>query len=262
MSSKPVKKVRYTSSTKGSSVHDGTSSTPHPSSKPSSSTHRPSFSHQRHPSDSGVGSSSSNSATAQVNSTSFYTDAERSEQRQNVQALNEAVNTLKDRVQVLEHENRGLKKELSESNREKRGFRHQNDELRRQNEEFRHQCEEHLHTIDNLKKEKSRAKENRDGKDSDGIRVRGSDIKNHTREKGPRREDPRNRRAKHTAHDGTGKRTGFQRKAGGRTPPSATPGPRATNQLSRIARSAVAALPRRRTLAFAREMSFGHAYWC
>ncbi|RAL67278.1 hypothetical protein DID88_008042 [Monilinia fructigena] len=170
MSSKPVKKVRYTSSTKGSSVHDGISSTPPPSSKPSSSTRRPSFSLQRHPSDSGVGSSSSNSATAQVNSTSFYTDAERAEQRQNVQALNEVVNTLKDRVQVLEHENRGLKKELSESNRERREFR-------RQNEEFRRQCEEHLHTIDDLKKEKSRAKESRDGKDSDGIRVRGSDIK-------------------------------------------------------------------------------------
>ncbi|KAA8565949.1 hypothetical protein EYC84_009758 [Monilinia fructicola] len=177
MSSKPVKKVRYTSSTKGSSVHGGTSSTHPPSSKPSSSTRRLSFSHQRHPSDSGVGSSSSNSATAHVNSTSFYTDAERSEQGQNIRALNEALNTLKDQVKVLEHEKRGLQNDLSERNHERREFRRENDELRLQNEELRRQCEEHLRTIDDLKKEKSRAKESRDGKDSDGIRVRGSDSK-------------------------------------------------------------------------------------
>ncbi|KAJ8063348.1 hypothetical protein OCU04_008576 [Sclerotinia nivalis] len=163
MSSKPAKKVHYTSSTKGSSVHGGPSSTPPTSSKPASSTRRPSFSHQRHPSDSGVGSSSSNSATAQVNSTSFYTDAERAEQRQNVRALNEALNTLKDRVKTLELKNRDLEETLAESNREKR-------ELRRERDEF-------LRTIEELKKDKNRAKDTRDGKDSDGIRVRGSDTK-------------------------------------------------------------------------------------
>ncbi|QSZ36055.1 hypothetical protein DSL72_007179 [Monilinia vaccinii-corymbosi] len=163
MSSKPVKKVHYTASTKGSSVHGGSSFAPPLTSRPTSSTRRQSFSHQRQPSDSGVGSSSSNSASAQVNSASFFSDAERFEQRHNVAALNEAINTLKDRVQALEHENRELKNDLAESNRDRR--------------EMRRQCEDHLRTIEDLKKEKSRAKEGRDGKDSDGIRVRGSDVK-------------------------------------------------------------------------------------
>ncbi|ESZ90084.1 hypothetical protein SBOR_9530 [Sclerotinia borealis F-4128] len=162
MSSKPVKKVHYTSSTKGSSVHGGPSSTPPTSSKPSSSPRRPSFSHQRHPSDSGVGSSSSNSATAQVNSTSFYTDKERDEQRRNVGALNELVQTLKERVQILELKNLNLENDLSESNREKREFRREAEDLQR--------------TIDEMRKEKSRAKDGREGKESDGIRIRGSDL--------------------------------------------------------------------------------------
>lgn len=162
MSSRPAKKVHYTSSTKGSD-HGGPPSTPPLSSRPTFSTRRPSISHQRRPSDSGVGSSSSNSATAGVNSTSFYTDAERSEQRQNVRALNEVVNTLKDRVQTLEAKNLNLEDSLAESNREKR-------ELRREYENFRR-------TVEESRKEKSRAKDAREAKESDGIRVRGSDIK-------------------------------------------------------------------------------------
>ncbi|KAM0131936.1 hypothetical protein ACHAPC_001978 [Botrytis cinerea] len=161
MSSKPVKKVHYTSSTKGSSVHGGNPSSPPITSQPTSTPRRPSFSRQRHPSDSGVGSSSSNSATAPVNSTSFFTDTERAEQRQNVYALNEVLSTLKERVKSLESKNCSLEEKLAESNREKR-------ELRRERDES-------LHTIEALKKEKSRAKDGREAKESNGIRVRGSD---------------------------------------------------------------------------------------
>ncbi|KAI9645150.1 hypothetical protein NHQ30_005884 [Ciborinia camelliae] len=201
MSSKPVKKVHYSASTKGSSVHGGPSPTPPLSSRPASSPRRSSISHQRHPSDSGVGSSSSNSATAAVNSTSFYTDVERSEQRQNPRALNEALNTLKDRVQSLELENRELQSELSERNRKYRDLRRESDdqvqsvqavqavdlenrnlkseisEVNRKYRDLRHEHQDSLRTIEELRKELSRAKNGRDGKDSDGIRVRGSDIK-------------------------------------------------------------------------------------
>ncbi|KAF7950480.1 hypothetical protein EAE96_007764 [Botrytis aclada] len=159
MSSKPVKKVHYTSSTKGSSVHGGTASSPPITSKPTSTPRRPSFSHQRHPSDSGVGSSSSNSATAAVNSASFYTDADRAEQRNNVQALNELIITLKERVKALELKNRSLEDTLVECNREKRELRRERDRI-----------------IDDSKKEKSQAKDGREAKESDGIRVRGSDT--------------------------------------------------------------------------------------
>ncbi|KAF5870313.1 uncharacterized protein Bfra_009697 [Botrytis fragariae] len=162
MSSKPVKKVHYTSSTKGSSAHGGTPSSPPITSKPTPTPRRPSFSHQRHPSDSGVGSSSSNSATAAVNSASFYTDADRAQQSQNVHALNEVLSTLKERVKSLESKNRNLEETLIESNREKRELRRERDES------FR--------IIEDLKKEKSRAKDGREAKESDGIRVRGSDT--------------------------------------------------------------------------------------